>query len=317
MLPRLSPSPLGLSEYQPVAAGARINLIGRSEKDVRVEERSILCLALAAPRLPERTRSGRAGSLISVLFHALVVTGLISASAWVRSVPARVVPGNRHQPVRLVFLQAPGPGGGGGGGGHRQPERPSRAEAIGRGPLTVRIAKPIVQPRPPQEVTPPPPLVLVDAKPLSSGAAMLMGLPEASESRLSQGSGTGGGVGDGSGSGIGSGIGSGVGPGFGGGVGGGPYRVGSGVSSPSLIRQVKPSYTAEALRRRLEGTVVLEAVVTRDGIPVAIRVMRSLDPGGLDDEAIVAARQWRFAPGRIGSTPVDVLVTILIDFNVR
>jgi periplasmic protein TonB len=314
MLPRLSPSPLGLSEYPPAAAGARITVTGRSEKDLRVEERSILCLAVAAPRLPER--SGRAGSLTSVLIHTLVVAVLISASAWVRSVPAPVVPSNRHQPVRLVFLQTPGPGGGGGGGGHRQPEPPSRAEATGGVRLTVRVAKPIVQPRP-HEVAPPPPPVLVDAKPLSSGAAMLMGLPEATESRLSQGSGTGGGVGDGSGSGIGSGIGSGVGPGFGGGVGGGPYRLGSGVSPPSLITQVKPSYTAEALRRRIEGTVVLEAVVTRDGIPVAIHVMRSLDPGGLDEEAIVAARRWRFAPGRIGGTPVDVLVTILIDFSVR
>lgn len=316
MLPRLSPRALGLCEYPPVAAGARITVTGRSAKDLRVEERSILCLAVAAPRLPERTRSGRAGSLISVLFHALVVTGLISASAWVRSVPAPVVQSNRHEPVRLVFLQTPGPGGGGGGGGHRQPEPPSRAEAIGRDRLTVRIAKPIVQHQS-QEMAPPPPAVLVDAKPLSSGAAMLMGLPQATESRLSHGSGTGGGVGEGSGSGIGSGIGSGVGPGFGGGVGGGPYRLGSGVSPPSLIKQVKPSYTAEALRRRIEGTVVLEAVVTRDGNPVAIHVMRSLDPGGLDEEAIIAARQWRFAPGRIGGTPVDVLVTILIDFNVR
>jgi outer membrane biosynthesis protein TonB len=45
-------------------------------------------------------------------------------------------------------------------------------------------------------------------------------------------------------------------------------------------------------------------------------VTRSLDPG-LDDEAIAATREWRFEPGRVGNTPVDVLVTVLLDFNVR
>ena len=64
------------------------------------------------------------------------------------------------------------------------------------------------------------------------------------------------------------------------------------------------------------SVVVLEAVISREGVPTAIRVTRSLDPG-LDGEAIAAAREWRFTPGRIGDAPVDVLVTILLDFNVR
>jgi protein TonB len=61
--------------------------------------------------------------------------------------------------------------------------------------------------------------------------------------------------------------------------------------------------------------VELEVVVGRDGLPHAIRVARSLDPAGLDEEAIAAARQWVFTPGRIGDTPVDVLVTLLLDFR--
>ena len=66
----------------------------------------------------------------------------------------------------------------------------------------------------------------------------------------------------------------------------------------------------------LGDEVALEVVVSREGMPTAIRVVRSLDPG-LDGEAIAAARQWRFVPGRVGDTPVDVVVTILLDFNVR
>jgi outer membrane biosynthesis protein TonB len=45
-------------------------------------------------------------------------------------------------------------------------------------------------------------------------------------------------------------------------------------------------------------------------------VTRSLDPHGLDEEAIIAVREWRFTPGRIGKTPVDVLVSILLDFRI-
>ncbi|MBI4486271.1 MAG: TonB family protein, partial [Acidobacteria bacterium] len=44
-------------------------------------------------------------------------------------------------------------------------------------------------------------------------------------------------------------------------------------------------------------------------------VLRSLD-AGLDREAIAAVRQWRFAPGRVGGEPVDVLVTIILDFRI-
>ena len=71
------------------------------------------------------------------------------------------------------------------------------------------------------------------------------------------------------------------------------------------------------MRQRFQGTVTLEVVVGREGIPVAVRVTRSLDPGGLDEEAIAAAREWRFTPGRVGNAPVDVLVTILLDFSIR
>jgi protein TonB len=65
---------------------------------------------------------------------------------------------------------------------------------------------------------------------------------------------------------------------------------------------------------KIQGTVVLEAIVGTDGFPSHIRVVRSLDRG-LDAEAAVAAAQWRFEPGRLAGVPVDVLVTIMIDFK--
>jgi protein TonB len=159
--------------------------------------------------------------------------------------------------------------------------------------------------------------VLLDAKPLAAGTAMMTGLAEASPSLpFSRGPGSGEGVGNGTGSGIGSGVGLGIGAGSGGGFGGGAYRLGSGVVPPTLLKQVAPTYTADAMRQRIQGVVALEVVISREGIPTAIRVTRSLDQG-LDGQAIAAARQWRFVPGRVGDTPVEVLVTILLDFNIR
>ena len=158
---------------------------------------------------------------------------------------------------------------------------------------------------------------MLDAKPLAADGVFTTGLLDAPPSLpFSRGPGTGEGVGSGTGSGIGSGAGAGIGEGSGGGFGGGVYRLGSGVVAPTLLKQVTPKYTADAMRQRIQGMVALEVVISREGIPRAIRVTRSLDPG-LDEEAVAAARQWRFAPGRIGDMPVEVLVTILLDFNVR
>ena len=136
-------------------------------------------------------------------------------------------------------------------------------------------------------------------------------------SGTSTGPGSGGGVGTGIGTGIGRGRGPGLGPGSGGGTGGGVYRPGGAVSAPRLIKEVKPRYTNEALQHMVQGTVVLEVIVTGDGCPSHIRVVRSLDRGGLDEEAVSAVAQWRFEPGRLAGVPVDVLVTVMLDFSIR
>jgi TonB family protein len=142
----------------------------------------------------------------------------------------------------------------------------------------------------------------------------LPGVPPSSDSSI--GPGTGGGIGTGSGTGVGAGRGSGFGDGAGGGTGGGIYRPGGAVTAPRLIDQVTPRYTPEALARSIQGTVLLEAVVTPHGTAAQIRVVRSLDPG-LDIEAVAAVEKWRFEPGRLAGRPVSVLVTIMVDFWIR
>jgi hypothetical protein len=190
-------------------------------------------------------------------------------------------------PPRLLFRAEAVQGGGGGGGGNRQNGPIRHAEGVGHDAMTMRTT-----PRPPQgaeSVTPTDqlPAIVLDAKPMFSGTIDQLGLPVGGVSYgTSTGPGSGGGVGTGSGAGLGSGEGPGVGPGSGGGFGGGAYRPGGAVVSPRVLRQTTPHYTSGAMERRIQGSVVLEIVVTREGTVGSVRVLRSLDPGGLDDEAI-------------------------------
>jgi TonB family protein len=141
-------------------------------------------------------------------------------------------------------------------------------------------------------------------------------LQEARAETQSRGPGAGGGAGTGTGTGIGPGDGNGVGPGSGGGTGGGPFRPGSGIEPPRLLREVRADYTEDARRRALEGEVVLEIIVRRDGTVGDIRILKRLG-AGLDDRATDAVRQWRFQPARRAGAPVDVIVEVAVEFKLR
>src|SRR5439155_407114 len=81
-----------------------------------------------------------------------------------------------------------------------------------------------------------------------------------------------------------------------GGGGGGVFRVGGGVTPPTVLQRVEPQYSEEARKARYQGTVVLEAIVRKDGTVDIMRIVRSLG-FGLDENAIQALKQWRFRPG--------------------
>ena len=229
----------------------------------------------------------------------------------------------RDQPTnaltQIVFLPPTGLGGGGGGGGNRRPEPIRRAENVGSDRMTLRIMTPapVVAPATVVDAVPALPALLLDAVPFASGTRDMIGLPIGGVADgLSTGPGSGGGVGPGTGTGIGRGFGPGLGEGRGGGAGGDVYRPGGSVAAPRLVSQKRPSYTAAALQRRIQGSVVLEMVVTADGLPSRIRIVRSLDRD-LDERAMAAVEQWRFEPGRISDRPVSVLVSVVLDFTIH
>ena len=267
--------------------------------------------------------------VVSGALHAGVLAAIIFTTFSLA--PTAATRETAHRPVeamRLVFLATPGPGGGGGGGGLQQPLPPPKAEREGRhtisSPLPRRDPpKPIVAVAAPPEPTPP----LLAAEPLPSLVAPIVPAPADTRNRSgifeqvaaqeeSRGAGRGGGAGSGTGTGIGEGDGPGGGPGSGGGTGGGPYRSGSGIEPPRLVREVKADYTEDARQRGLVGEVVLEIVVRRDGTVGNVKVLQGLG-SGLNDRAIQAVRQWRFSPAQRLGTPVDVVVEVGVEFRLR
>lgn len=130
----------------------------------------------------------------------------------------------------------------------------------------------------------------------------------------SNGTGSGAGIGSGSGGGVGAGHGSGVGAGSGGGIGGGVYRVGGGISAPTAVSSPDPAYTEEARRAKKQGTCTLWLIVDSAGHPRDIRVVRGLG-FGLDEKAVEAVKQWRFNPALKDGKPVDVQISVEVEFH--
>jgi TonB family protein len=221
----------------------------------------------------------------------------------------------------IVWIPQAGFGGGGGGGGNESLEMPRQVEVEGDDDLNVPVEVP--EPLEEAETPPEPPLesqnIQLSALPMAAAPQARTGVLEGLMARAeSAGSGSDGGAGDGDDGGIGAGQGNGLGAGQGGGSGGGVYRPGNGVETPRLLREVTPKYTAEAMRAKVQGVVLVEAVVLPDGSVGDVTVVRSLDRNfGLDEEAIKAAKQWRFQPGIRFGEPVAVLVTIELSFTLR
>ena len=95
------------------------------------------------------------------------------------------------------------------------------------------------------------------------------------------------------------------------------YKIGNGVRSPVVRQEVKPTYTEGAMRRKVQGTVELSAIVLKDGtVGEDIVVTRSLDEE-LDQQAVKAAKQWLFKPGTREDQPVNVQVNIELTFTLR
>jgi periplasmic protein TonB len=225
----------------------------------------------------------REGQGLSAMASSLVHVAVLAILIWSTSGVVEMTATTARE--RLVFLAGPGPGGGGGGGG-KAPKAPvSRIEKPR--PAASQSFAPEPEPLPSRTLVSPIAMIAGDEKPAALEA---------------EGSGPGAGPG--------------VDDGTGGGAGGGPYRPGSGVEPPRLVREVKAQYTEDARRKGVTGDVVLEIVIKSDGTVGDVKVLRGLG-FGLDDRAVSAVRNWQFAPARRLGTPVDVIVEVEVEFSLR
>jgi TonB family protein len=324
-----------------MAADGRIRPVSGLERFFQLDQALIAVSALRQERsasaqfLFDQPTFAHASAQLPVAVSSTFHAGVAAAIIFVSTIGFPQASSREETPLekvetRLVFLAQPGPGGGGGGGGLRQKLPPPRALRKGTqhldSPIPVREApkpiEPVAKPEPPP---PPPPVKPEPLPPVVAPVAAVASndrdrpgvidtpAPKESESR---GPGAGGGVGSGTGTGLGSGDGTGIGDGSGGGMGGGPYRPGSGISPPQILKEVKADYTEDARRRGIEGEVVMEIVVRRDGSVGDVKLLHGL-PAGLNDRAIAAVRQWRWAPAHKLSQAVDVIVEVSVEFKLR
>ena len=243
------------------------------------------------------TRRWWGGPGISVVFHAALFVLLIYLAAHPSQAAATAA--GASKPMRFVYTVTPGAPGSGGGAPtaaapralHQRPSAPVATVA----PRTLPNVDPL-------------PAALVPVL-TAQDVDVLPGAPMPIDGST---------LGKGSGPGAGGGRGPGMGPGEGPGA-GDVYTAGvGGVSDPALIREVKPNYTVDAMRAKIQGVVILEVEVLANGTvdPNRIRITRSLD-AGLDREAVLAVRQWRFRPSTLLGQPVACRVAVELAFTLR
>lgn len=238
------------------------------------------------------------GTAASMALHCTILLTLIAVMRTVpdetraTSDPAIVVP-------PFVWLAPAADAGGKSGGPDPAAAPPRRVQTVGHDAASVPApadVSPLITNNAPEDIP------SIPARPMGDSFTALPGAIDGQTASSARGSGSDrGGLGDKPGVGFGDGT-----------------ARGAGVTNPTLILQVKPRYTADAMRLRIQGSAWVECVVMPDGTVGDARIMRSLDAKfGLDDEAIAAAKQWRFRPGTLNGKPVPVVVTIQLDFSVR
>jgi len=92
-------------------------------------------------------------------------------------------------------------------------------------------------------------------------------------------------------------------------------RVSAGVTQGLLIHQVAPVYPQEARNSRIEGVVVLQAVIGKDGRIKDLTLLSGRKE--LASAAIAAVQQWRYKPYLLAGSPIEVQTTITVKFNLR
>ncbi len=101
----------------------------------------------------------------------------------------------------------------------------------------------------------------------------------------------------------------------------GPLLAGAGgVSLPEIIPEskIQPEYPELARQARLDGRVILQAIVLKNGTVGEVEVLSCTHEGiGFEESAVFAVSQWRYKPAMQGTKPVDVYFTVRVEFELQ
>lgn len=95
-----------------------------------------------------------------------------------------------------------------------------------------------------------------------------------------------------------------------------PVRVGGDVKAPVAISRIDPVYPEVARKARIQGIVIVEAIIDKHGSVRDVKVLKGL-PFGLDQAAVDAVKRWRFKPGTLNGAPVDVIFNLTVNFKLN
>ena len=98
----------------------------------------------------------------------------------------------------------------------------------------------------------------------------------------------------------------------------GPVRfvVGGNITEPEKLSGPNPVYPEAARRARIQGVVVLECTIGKQGDVQEVKVLRPL-PLGLTEAAVDAVKKWKFKPSTLNGKPVEVLYILTVRFNLQ
>jgi protein TonB len=92
-------------------------------------------------------------------------------------------------------------------------------------------------------------------------------------------------------------------------------RVGGDIKEPKKLKDVKPVYPPVAMAAKVEGIVIIEATIGKDGSVTNAKILRSQPL--LDQAALDAVNQWKFTPTTLNGTPVEVIMTVTVNFTLH
>ena len=95
-----------------------------------------------------------------------------------------------------------------------------------------------------------------------------------------------------------------------------PQTAGPQVSPPRVLKQTEPDYTDEARRAHIQGTIVIDIAVHKDGTATVVKILEGLGYG-LDENAKAAVAQWEFAPATVNGQPTEVRMKAQVNFHLK